>query len=297
MGQTDLAVRFLAEKHLADILSAVLVDRRVQVLGVERSELKLLERFTDNIVRALVDGVESIIHLEFQTQHEEILPDRMLAYHGLLRHRHHLPVLSLVVYLMHKPPPHGIPTGIEEARLRFSYEVFCPWQQSITVEDVRRHPGVAPIATLTAGIDERDLPAIGRAIEEAVPEAARGDLLALTYIVAGRRFPSDLLQFCLRSKAMEDSVTYQQILAEGEAKGLADGEAKGEARGEARGLAKGETATMRQAILDLLDARLGHVPEDVRGRLETMDAGALRELFNRLVRARGKTRLQALLPR
>ena len=37
---------------------------------------------------------------------------------------------------------------------------------------------------------------------------------------------------------MKESVIYQEILLEGEAKGLAKGEAKGLAKGEAKGLAK-----------------------------------------------------------
>jgi len=51
MGQTDLAVRLLAEHHMS-------------ALAVERSELQLVERITDQVVRARVDGVETILHVE-----------------------------------------------------------------------------------------------------------------------------------------------------------------------------------------------------------------------------------------
>jgi predicted transposase YdaD len=46
---------------------------------------------------------------------------------------------------------------------------------------------------------------------------------------------------------MKESVIYQEILLEGEAKGLAKGEAKGLAKGEAKGLAKGEAKGLAKA--------------------------------------------------
>jgi hypothetical protein len=44
---------------------------------------------------------------------------------------------------------------------------------------------------------------------------------------------------------------------------LAEGEARGEARGEAKGEAKGE-ATL---LIEVLDARGWHVPDDIRARI------------------------------
>ena len=79
----------------------LLVGRRVEVISVERSEIKLVERVTDQVVLAAIDGRETVLHIEFQTRHEADLPERMLAYHGLLRHRHRpLLVASMLVYLM-----------------------------------------------------------------------------------------------------------------------------------------------------------------------------------------------------
>ena len=36
----------------------------MSALAVERSELQLVERITDQVVRARVDGVETILHVE-----------------------------------------------------------------------------------------------------------------------------------------------------------------------------------------------------------------------------------------
>ena len=51
---------------------------------------------------------------------------------------------------------------------------------------------------------------------------------------------------------MKESVIYQEILLEGEAKG----EAKGLAKGEAKGLAKGEAKASNQIALNMLQSNI-----------------------------------------
>ena len=51
---------------------------------------------------------------------------------------------------------------------------------------------------------------------------------------------------------MRESVIYQEILEEGEAKGIAKGKAEGKAEGEAEGEAKGKAETARKVALNLL---------------------------------------------
>lgn len=279
MGQSDLAIRLLAENHLAELLPGLYIGHHVQVLGIERTELKLVERHTDDVVRARLDGVESILHTEFQASHEAIVPVRMLAYQALLRHRHYpLPVRSLVVYLMHEPPREPIPRGIvpciEDPQVHFSYDLFCPWERAITPEEVRAKPALAPIAALTPGVDDHNLAVLREAIESCLIETqAKGDLLAITYIIAGRRFSIDLVKSCLRSKAMEESATYREILSEGQARAL------------------------RRAILGFVEAKLGTVPDGLVHQLEQMEAEALDELLARLHHAPGRTDVEAILPR
>jgi len=47
MGQTDLAVRLLVEQHLPALLPALFAGRQVEVLALVQSELKVVERLTD----------------------------------------------------------------------------------------------------------------------------------------------------------------------------------------------------------------------------------------------------------
>jgi hypothetical protein len=157
MGQTDLAVRMLADLLQAQLVPALLAPERVQVLHTEQTELKIIERQTDKVVCALVDDVKTIVHVEFQASHGSDVPTRVLAYHAMLRQRYDpTPVRSVVVYLMHEPPasgevPHGVYRRPGDDQLEFTYDVFCAWERPITLEDVHRSPTLGPLAPLTRG--------------------------------------------------------------------------------------------------------------------------------------------------
>jgi hypothetical protein len=174
-------------------------------------------------------------------------------------------------------PAEPVPRGISDGQLDFRYEVFCPWERRISVEEVRRRPALAPLAILTPGIDERELPSLLPAIEEAreLAPSRRADLMALTYFIGGRRFPRDLLAFLIRSDAMEESATYQYVIEKGREQGQAEG--------------------LRRAILELAAAQLKAVPDGLEPRLASMQADALGDLFSRLVRTRDEAELRRLL--
>jgi hypothetical protein len=185
---TDVLIGLLAGEPA---VVRLLPGRRVEVLAVEPTELKFVDRRADSVIRALLDGVETIVHLEFQTTHETGVPLRVLEYHAILRARYpELPVVSIVVYLMPDPPsaiPRGVPRTARNWQLDFSYQVFCPWETPITLEQVRASPGLALLASLTTGIDQQALGSLRAAIAERAPRATLGDLLAVTYVIAGRR--------------------------------------------------------------------------------------------------------------
>ncbi len=78
MGQTDLAVRMLADLLQAQLVPALLAPERVQVLHTEQTELKIIERQTDKVVCALIDDVKTMVHVEFQASHGSDVPTRVL---------------------------------------------------------------------------------------------------------------------------------------------------------------------------------------------------------------------------
>jgi predicted transposase YdaD len=87
---------------------------------------------------------------------------------------------------------------------------------------------------------EETLRQVARQIENIEDKQVQSNVAASTAIISGIALNKEIIQRLLRSEIMKESVIYQEILLEGEAKGLAKGEAKGLAKGEAKGLAKGE---------------------------------------------------------
>ena len=294
MAQTDKAIRRLVDLSQAGIVTSLLAPAKVQILGIEPSELQVVERITDKVIRATIDGVETIINVEFQASHEEAFPTRLLAYHALLRQTHApTPVRSVVVYLMHEPPPGGVPRGITpspgDPQLTFSYDVFCAWERPISLDQVRDNPHLGPLAALTPGVGAKDLTELQHIIECAPqPSVVRGELLALTYILASRRFDEALLESLLRSNIMlEDSPGYQRIIAKGEAQGREIGKEIGKEIGE-------ETA-LRRKIVMLVRHRLDDVPAALSEQLEALDAQQLDRLFDRVLEAPDAAAVDAVL--
>ena len=292
MARTDIVLRQLANLFQADLLPALLPEpeQDAQVLELVSTQLgfKGLERIADHAVRARVNGVETICHLEFQLEHRADVPARVLVYNGLFRclghqQRRPVPVRSIVVYLMHRrrrSVPRGIHRRAADPQVQLDYDVFCVWERPITLKEVRRRPALAPIAVLTPGIVEADLPPLQRLLgRAALPRARRGELQAITYFLAARRLRPDLLQSFRRSKAMLESATYRMAVEEGRAEGRAEGETLGQVR----------------TLLKLLRHRLGRVPRGLQGRLTRLSAEALDRLVDRVLQAEDPKELRALL--
>ena len=149
MGDTDIASRKHAELMPAEVLRG-LFGQRFELLGRESTEKIVVERRLDNVLRMPVDGVETIVELEFQASHSDEFVRRFRVYHAMLLYQfEQLPVRSMVVYLMHEAPPHpvprSLPAGPQPSQVQFTYDVYCAWEHPITPEDVRREPALAPL--------------------------------------------------------------------------------------------------------------------------------------------------------
>jgi predicted transposase YdaD len=152
---------------------------------------------------------------------------------------------------------------------------------------VRASPGLAPRASLTPGIDQQALGSLRAAIAQRAPRATLGDLLAITYVIAGRRWPADLLASVLRSREMEESSTYRELIE--------TGFRRGHEQGREEGRAAGREAELRRAILDLARARLASVPDVLPAQLEAIGAEELHSLFVELLHASDDDAFLALL--
>jgi len=74
---------------------------------------------------------------------------------------------------------------------------------------------------------------VAKQIDNIEDRRIQSNISAATAIISGLALKKEIIQRLLRSEIMRESVIYQEILQEGEAKGIAKGEAKGKAEGEA----------------------------------------------------------------
>jgi predicted transposase/invertase (TIGR01784 family) len=108
------------------------------------------------------------------------------------------------------------------------FEVIRLWEQP--TEQFMTAPGLLPFAVLSQTEDPTMvLSQVAQAVEKIKDQQQQRDIAAASSILAGLVLNRNVIKKIFRSEIMRESVIYQDILEEGEAKGKAEGEAKGKA--------------------------------------------------------------------
>ncbi|OWK39741.1 hypothetical protein [Fimbriiglobus ruber] len=229
----------------------------------------------DKVIR--VDGpTPGLLHLEFQANADAWLVPRLLGYNTLLYNRHQVFVSTYVVLLRSFSgasaltgrwpisPPFG-------PRWEFKYTVIRIWECSPT-DFLTGSLALIPLAPLTAR-DPAALPEIVNRMGDRIrvdadrPLAAK--LWASTYVLLGLRYDTDIIDRLLEGVLqMEESTTYQALLA----------------RGEARGMTLGRLVEVRAILARQGSKRFGPLPPTVAAALEGItDLGHLEGLADRIL--------------
>jgi hypothetical protein len=206
------------------------------------ADIATISGAADKVIR--VNGTpEWMLAVDFHAGHDVLakLPE-LLLYNTALFRRHRLPVRSLLV-LLHRGADSPQLTGVyergfpgEPADVMLRYRTVRVWQVPAP-QWLSGGLGLLPLAPL-GDVRADELPAIlsqvkQRLEREAAPREA-ADLWSATFILMGLRYERALIQQLVQGvRGMKESVTYQAILEEGEAKGLLKGKAEGKAE-EAR---------------------------------------------------------------
>ena len=134
---------------------------------------------------------------------------------------------------------------------------------------------MVPLAPL-GDVRPNELPAVIARMKERLDAQAkpglREELWSAAYILMGMRYVQALIRTLLQGVvSMKESVTYQAILSEGEAKGLA------------RGKAEGKAEEARHLLLLLGREQFGEPTADVQAAVDALaDLNRLEELTVRL---------------
>ncbi len=225
----DASTKHLIEELLPDWvpLSGRRVTGRIEVRDADVSAVTAAA----DKVAYVHDAEPWIFHLEVFSGRDGTAVPRTHLYNALLEYRHGVPVCSVVVLLRRaadSPDFTGETTRNlpgEPSYRTFRYRVVRVWELP-AVTFLTGGLGTLPLAPLSA-VREEELAGVVGQMEERIrreaPPGEAGELWTATKILMGLRYSRDLVARLLRGvHGMRESVTYQEIVEEGEIRALQD---------------------------------------------------------------------------
>jgi predicted transposase YdaD len=222
--QFDATLKDLVEQDAVSwaVLAGCHGVRRVRLIDADVSTLTAA---ADKVFRVETDHGEELLDLEPESRYAADLPPRLHLYATVLGYRHELPVRSVALLLRREANASNL-TGVLEVRRPGESEPYNVFRYAvIRVWELPTEPlltgglGLLPLAPLT---DEAATDLIGvvarvenRLRAEASPDAAN-KLRMATFVLFGLRYKEDLATQLFRGvTVMEESTTYQMIMARG----------------------------------------------------------------------------------
>ena len=271
----DNTCKYLAEQFPED-LASWLIGERISLTQMNPTELNVAPIRADSMM--LLRNRNLILHIEFQTVADEEIPFRMADYRMRSYRRFPtIPMRQIVIYLKPTTSELVYQTRFKIDNTQHEFEVIRLWEQP--AELFLESPGLYPFASLGKTAEPEAILRSVAAKIDAVPERnVQANLTASTSILAGLVLSKNRIQQILRSDIMRESVMYQDILAEGEAKGKAEGEAKGKAEGLERGLQQEKALVIR-----LLNRKLGNLTPELHDRVNSLPIERVESLCEALL--------------
>lgn len=237
----DHSCKRLAETFPTDFASWILGEP-IPLTALQPSELSSEPIRADSLI--FLESSALILHLEFQTSPDENMPLRMLDYWVRIRRR--FPTREIhqtVIYL--KPTNSNLvfQNSFTSAETNHRFQIIRMWEQ--LPQSLQQYQGLLPFVTLCQTDNPEELlRQAAQQIEGIDDKKVQADLITAAYVISGLTLEKEIAKRILRQEVMRESVTYQEILQEGEVKGKAEGLAEG--------LARGKAETARQIALNML---------------------------------------------
>jgi len=219
----DATLKELLERYPSDWLAQLGMTAAGTVELID-ADLSTITTQSDKLIR-VNDPDPWLLHIELQAGRDPRVDRRALKYNVLAFDRHDLPVESVVVLLRPEADAPNLTGRLAyrpargKGSLEFQYQLLRLWQRPVETV-LAGGVGTLPLAPLCA-VSQEAVPEVIDQMRErfqrdaSPPEAAI--LWTSTYILMGLRFPPRVVAQMLRGvRDMEESATYQAILAEGE---------------------------------------------------------------------------------
>ncbi|NEO85895.1 MAG: Rpn family recombination-promoting nuclease/putative transposase [Spirulina sp. SIO3F2] len=230
----DNFCKYLIETYPDDFV-AWLIGKPVALTRLEPTELISDPIRADSL---LLQGQDVVLHVEFQTQPDKQIPERMANYYLRIRKKFATQhIVQVVVYLRATDSPLVQENVFQSGGMTHRFEVIRLWEQPKAV--FWDAPGLLPFAILSKAANEDAAALLEQMrvrINEVTPDVAmQGNLAMATAVLAGLKLSPVVIQEVMRSKAMRESLFYQEILREGRAEGRQEGRQEGRVEGRQEG--------------------------------------------------------------
>ena len=237
MQDYDISLKFLSGKFPDHFINLIFDGFEGEVTSQDR-ELPSIRRESDYLVRvkntsSICDDTEFIVHMEFQSSIDINMPGRMLSYFSRIFERYKLPVHSVVIYLNPDNARNNIPDTFVNSingkeNLSFKYEILKFWeidQDKIIDNNLYGLFPILPLAKHRMIDDKENLAKCFDLVQNADigNDKLKAEMYVCTGILAGLRYPKELIDSLMKVEILEESVIYKDILNKGIEKGMEKG--------------------------------------------------------------------------
>ncbi len=279
----DLNFKYLARNYSEDFVKLVLNTSEPLKIHHEDKELNIPQLRADNIYIVEQGTKKFALHLEFQLEHRNDLPQRMFLYNALIESSLKLPTYSVVIYLERKrrlPPPALYHKTHYNLTNTFNYTVIHLWEHLPRIRKGEL-PGLAPVLMLLTEEKSLDVYRETKAlIKKLEPDPEKRDAqLAIAASVAGRYLDISKLP----KEDIQMLQILDQILLSG--KNSVTEYLLNEKRKE--GKTEGEQEAKQDFIMAALQERFGEsMDRNITAQIKQIrDAQILNDLFRTSLRA------------
>ena len=254
---TDNLCKYLAEQYPNEFISWLFPSEssNVQVLKTELSQEPIRADFL-----TLLQSTNLIFHLEFQTLpvSDPPLPFRMLDYWVRLYRQYRCEVEQVVIFLKATTSEAAFANEFNATNTSHRYRIIRMWEQDPA--PLLANPALLPLATLAQTDSPQSLLAqVADRVANIEETQQRQNLAACVYVLAGLRFDKSLIRQLFREEIMLESVTYQDILEQGQRR---------------------EAISM---IMRLLTRRIGLITPEIQARIQSLSIAQLEDLGEALL--------------
>jgi len=257
-----------------------------------KTNIKIVfDREVDNVFLAEVNGLQALLHLEYQNYADPTMALRVFQYIAALKlqyyqqHQQDIPVVTIVIWATASTPP----APIYESTAAPGNDVVCHysnlWLNDLDWQQI--DPVLLVLGPFLRGVTLANAKTVAVQMYQAAPPEHRRVLLNALLILLRRKYHNtdeieqDILQQVRESMdVIQDAIANDPFVLNLVQKGKVQGIAEGEAKGIAEGKVEGEAT----AITLLWQARFGSMPEEVAAALR----GAREDHIQRILLAFAK---------